>query len=95
MAPYALGTVRVSGKALAAGIAANLIDQKPAASAVPLTYLSNDAYLPARPRKAVLRKKDPQHRTREVGTPRPTMPKKLGDGSDGPSIRLPIMRSFG
>jgi hypothetical protein len=45
MAPYAIGTVRVSGKALAAGIAANLIDHKPAASAVPLTDPSNDAYL--------------------------------------------------
>jgi hypothetical protein len=35
---------QVSGKALAAGIAANLVDQEPAASAVPLTYFSNDAY---------------------------------------------------
>jgi hypothetical protein len=34
---------RVSGKALAAGIAANQDDQEPAASAVPLTYFSNDA----------------------------------------------------
>jgi hypothetical protein len=34
---------QVSGKALAAGIAANLVDQGPAASAVPLAYFSNDA----------------------------------------------------
>jgi hypothetical protein len=33
----------VSGKALAAGITASLVDQEPAASAVPLTYFSNDA----------------------------------------------------
>ena len=32
-----------SGKALAAGIAANPDDQEPAASAIPLTYFSNDA----------------------------------------------------
>jgi hypothetical protein len=32
----------VSGKALAAGIGAN---PKPVASAIPLTYFSNDAYL--------------------------------------------------
>ena len=34
----------MSGKALAAGISARLVDQEPAASAVPLTYFSNDAY---------------------------------------------------
>ena len=34
---------QVSGKALAAGITASLVDQEPAASAVPLTYFSNDA----------------------------------------------------
>jgi hypothetical protein len=34
---------QVSGKALAAGITANRSDQEPAASAVPLTYYSNDA----------------------------------------------------
>jgi hypothetical protein len=33
----------VSGKALAAGIAANQTDQKPAARALPLTCLSNGA----------------------------------------------------
>jgi hypothetical protein len=33
----------VSGTALAAGFAANQTDQEPAASAVPLTYFSNDA----------------------------------------------------
>ena len=33
---------QVSGKALAAGITANLVDQEPAASAVPLTDFSND-----------------------------------------------------
>ena len=33
----------MSGKALAAGITASLVDQEPAASAVPLTYFSNDA----------------------------------------------------
>jgi len=32
----------VSGKAAAAGIAANPDDQEPAASALPLTYFSND-----------------------------------------------------
>jgi hypothetical protein len=32
----------VSGKALAAGIAANPDDQEPVASAIPLTYFSND-----------------------------------------------------
>jgi hypothetical protein len=34
----------VSGKALAAGIAANPDDQEPVASAIPLAYFSNDAY---------------------------------------------------
>jgi hypothetical protein len=34
---------QVSGKTLAAGITANLVNQEPAASAVPLTYFSNDA----------------------------------------------------
>ncbi len=34
---------QVSGKALAAGITASLVDQEPAASAVPLSYFSNDA----------------------------------------------------
>ena len=33
----------VSRKALAAGIAANQTDQEPAASALPLTWLSNGA----------------------------------------------------
>jgi hypothetical protein len=33
----------LSGKALAAGIAAKQTDQEPAASALPLTYFSNDA----------------------------------------------------
>ena len=33
----------MSGKALTAGRAANLVDQKPAASTLPLTYFSNDA----------------------------------------------------
>jgi hypothetical protein len=35
---------QVSGKALAAGIAANPDDQEPVASAIPLTYSSNNAY---------------------------------------------------
>ena len=35
---------QVSGKASAAGIAANRVDQEPAASALPLTYFSNDAH---------------------------------------------------
>ena len=34
---------QVSGKAVTAGITASLVDQEPAASAVPLTYFSNDA----------------------------------------------------
>jgi hypothetical protein len=34
----------LSGKALAAGIAASQTDQEPAASALPLTYFSNGAY---------------------------------------------------
>ena len=34
----------MSGKALAAGIAANPDDQEPVASAIPLTYFSNDPY---------------------------------------------------
>jgi hypothetical protein len=33
----------MSGKALAAGIAAKLVKQEPAASALPLTYFSNAA----------------------------------------------------
>jgi hypothetical protein len=35
----------VSGKALAAGIAANPNDQESVASAIPLIYFSNDAYV--------------------------------------------------
>ena len=34
---------QVSGKALAAGMAANQTDQEPAASALPLTYFANGA----------------------------------------------------
>ena len=39
----------MSGKALAAGTRANPQDQEPVASAIPLTYFSNDAHLNAKP----------------------------------------------
>ena len=39
----------MSGKALAAGIAANQTDQEPAASALPLTYFTNEAKVAGSP----------------------------------------------
>ena len=59
---------QVSGKALAAGIAANQTDQEPAASALPLTYFSKGA----EHRPADLQRMQPESLPKPCGRSRQT-----------------------